>query len=125
MSAKAVSSGTPSPTEDKLTLLRRAGEVLCEARSFEELDRYMSALREGIGASRKTAIFAPLKLSFERRGNAIESRPEHAPAARRVCRQTGGRLVRVGTLIPAALAGFQGEADSETPTERDGGTPCT
>ena len=94
----------PTNREDNLALLRRAGEALAGAESYDELDQLVGEFRRGLWKRPKHALFAPVKIEFERQRNTIGSRPEPAPAVQRVPRDTGGRPVKAGTLIPAALA---------------------
>lgn len=97
MSAKARSSSTPipTPTTHEEKLLRKAGEIICRARSTEELKRFVGAFREGIDAGRGAATFAPAQLSFERRHRPDEGRRERKPA------QSSGGLRHVAEILAA------------------------
>jgi hypothetical protein len=97
--------------ENALELLRSAGEVLGEAATLPELSALVGAFKSGLALP--GGPFLATQITFERRANTTEDHPDGVPAAQRVCRQTGGRLVKAGAFIPAALANIEATPEPE------------
>ena len=66
----------PTNREDNLALLRRAGEALAGAESYDELDQLVGEFRRGLWKRPKHALFAPVKIEFERRHNSSQAQSE-------------------------------------------------